>query len=75
MKIPKAIHIVPDLPDWRVERAGAKRASSRHKSQAAAVSAGRRLAKKHRAELIVHSHTGKIEWRNSHGHDPYPPEG
>ncbi len=60
---------------WAVKRDGAKRVSGVYKSQASAVRAARRMAKRQKVELLVRDHRGKIRFRDSYGHDPFPPEG
>lgn len=69
------IEVVPEGAQWAVRRQGAGRAASLHSTQAEAESAGRRLAKKHHTELIIKDRHGRIERRDSYGHDPFPPRG
>ncbi|HQQ20225.1 MAG TPA: DUF2188 domain-containing protein, partial [Exilispira sp.] len=35
----------------------------------------RKLSKKDNTELIIHKKDGRIQQKDSHGHDPYPPKG
>jgi Uncharacterized protein conserved in bacteria (DUF2188) len=49
---------------------GNTRPSSRHETKAEAVAAGRERAKKLRTEHVITTKDGKIQQRNSYGHDP-----
>jgi hypothetical protein len=40
-----------------------------------AVGIARRLAVANRSELIVQGRSGRIQFRDSHGSDPFPPRG
>lgn len=76
MKKSRNIHVVPGADrTWAVEREGSSRALSRHRTQAAARRKARAVARRTKVELFVHSRTGRIESRDSFGHDPYPPRG
>ena len=72
-----AIHTVYRSADgmWINRVAGSDRASSVHRTKAEAVARGRELAINARTEHIVHNRDGSIAYRNSYGHDPYPPPG
>lgn len=59
---------------WQVKSSGAQRASSLHRTQADAISAGRRIAINRRCELIIQGKNGKIRNTNSYGNDPCPPK-
>jgi hypothetical protein len=71
----KRQHVVPNGEKWSVKTAGASRASSTFKTQAEAIKAATRKAKKEGTELYVHGRDGRIRERNSYGHDPHPPKG
>ena len=62
--------MVPREGEWIVEREGATRASSRHRTQAEADERARAVARREQAELIVHGRDGKIRHRESYGNDP-----
>jgi uncharacterized protein DUF2188 len=53
-----------------VEREGAARVSSRHRTQAEADARGRVVARRARVELIIHGRDGRIRQRDSYGNDP-----
>lgn len=71
----KNVHVVPRNGDWAVRRGGAERDSSRHNTQAEAIDAGRRMAQRESAELVIHGRNGQIRERDSFGNDPHPPKG
>ena len=59
-KGPKTHHVVPNPQGgWDVKRGGASRAISRNQS----------------TELRIHNRDGRIVGSDSHGNDPFPPEG
>lgn len=68
-------HVVPHPEGWAVKPAGGERASSVHRTQHEAIERGRDIARNQGTELLIHGRDGKIRARDSHGHDPYPPEG
>ena len=59
-------HVVPNTGGWSVKRAGAGKASSVHKTQAEAIDAARRLARKQQTELYIHGRDGRIIERSSY---------
>jgi len=63
------VHVVPRDGDWVIEREGATRASSRHRTQAEADERGRAVARREHVELIVHGRDGRIRQRDSYGND------
>jgi hypothetical protein len=68
-------HVVPRSGGWAVKREGASRASSTHRTQAAAATVARRTAKRMHGETFIHRPNGAIRDRNSYGNDPHPPTG
>lgn len=68
-------HVVPHSQGWAVKGAGNERATSVHPTQAAAIAAGRDLARSQGSELLIHRENGQIRARDSYGNDPYPPKG
>lgn len=67
-------HVVPSKGGWKVKGAGKSNASSSHKTQKAAIKAGRQKAKKNNSELVIHGKSGKIRDKDSYGNDPNPPK-
>ena len=71
----KNIHITHRKDkSWAVIGEGDKRASSRHSTQSAAVDAGKPLAQKNKAELVIHDVKNRIRDKDSFGKDPNPPK-
>lgn len=68
-------HVVPHADGWAVRGAGASRATETFERKSEAVDRGREIAKNQRTELVIHGKDGQIQSKDSHGHDPFPPEG
>lgn len=67
-------HIVPASDGgWNVKRGGSQRASGHYATKREAIDAGRIISRNQGTELISHGQNGKIQWSDSHGHDPCPP--
>lgn len=66
-------HVVKHENGWAVKREGGQRASSVHKTQGEAISAGKPLAQKNKTELVIHRANGRIRDSDSYGNDPHPP--
>lgn len=65
-----------DREQWRVARAGSRRASNYVDHANDAWSRTNELAEKSGGEAFKHrKDNGRIHMRNSHGNDPYPPKG
>jgi hypothetical protein len=58
-------HVVPNEGDWAVRREGNKRITSKHRKQSTAIRKAKTLAKKHKADVIVHRQDGTIRDRIS----------
>ncbi|KPM31878.1 Hypothetical protein I595_1526 [Croceitalea dokdonensis DOKDO 023] len=56
-------HVVPYEDGWAVRREGNKRITSKHQKQSTAITKAKRLAKKHKADVIVHRADGTIRDR------------
>lgn len=56
-------HVVPYEGDWAVRREGNKRITSKHRKQSTAINAAKRLAKKYKADVIIHREDGTIRDR------------
>lgn len=69
-------HVTPH-PDggWQVKGAGSTRATVRTKTQADAIGIARNIARNQGTELVIHRPNGQIRDKDSHGSDPYPPQG
>jgi len=60
---------------WENKREKSARPLSSHLTKDPAVAQGRKIAKKGKAEHIIHYQDGPIQRRNSYGKDPFPPAG
>lgn len=58
-------HVVPYEGDWAVRREGNKRITSKHRKQSTAIRKAKTLAKKHKADVIIHRADGTIRDRIS----------
>ena len=69
-------HVVPH-PDsgWQVKGAGNTRATVRTTTQKDAIDIARGIARNQGSELVIHRPNGQIREKDSHGKDPFPPEG
>lgn len=68
-------HVVPNGDDWAVKGAGNSKATKITSTKQEAINAARTIAKNQGSELIIHGKDGKIQSKDSHGRDPYPPKG
>ena len=76
----RSVHVTPNpAGGWQVKRAGNVRPSSTHRLKRAAIDAGKRLAKRYRAELVIHRKDGRIGTggtaKRSFGRDPRKTKG
>lgn len=69
-------HVTPH-PDggWQVKGEGNERATVRTSTQKEAIDRAREISRNQGSELIIHRPDGRIREKNSHGNDPFPPEG
>lgn len=69
-------HVTPH-PDggWQVKGAGNSKATVITDTKQQAIDKAREIAKNQGSELIVHGKDGKIQSKDSHGNDPFPPKG
>jgi len=56
-------HVVPYEDGWAVRREGNKRITSKHRKQSTAIRKAKRLAKKYKADVIIHRASGGIRDR------------
>ena len=56
-------HVVPYKDAWAVRREGNKRITSKHRRQDTAINKAKRIAKKHKADVIIHRQDGTIRDR------------
>ena len=58
-------HVVPYKEGWAVRREGNKRITSKHRKQSTAINKAKTLARKHKADVIIHRASGGIRDRIS----------
>ncbi len=69
-------HVVPNPNGgWDVKKAEAERASRHFDTKAEAEKAGRVISQNQNTEFVIHGKDGKIQRKDSHGNDPFPPRG
>ncbi len=56
-------HVVPHDTGWAVRREGNKRITSKHRRQDTAINKAKRLARKYKADVIIHRADGTIRDR------------
>ena len=56
-------HVVPHEKGWAVRREGNKRITSKHRRQDTAIRKAKQLARKYKADLIIHRQDGTIRDR------------
>ena len=59
-------HVVPYKGGWAVRRQGNKRITSKHRKQSTAISKAKILAKRYKADVIIHREGGGIRKRHSY---------
>lgn len=68
-------HVVKHPDGWANKKGGAERATSVHPTKREAEKSAREQSRKEGSELVIHGQDGKIQRKDSHGNDPYPPKG
>lgn len=72
----KTHHVVPNSNGgWDVKKGGAERASKHTDTKAEAVDIAREISRNQGTELTIHGKDGRIQRKDSHGNDPFPPKG
>ncbi|MBC3847080.1 DUF2188 domain-containing protein [Winogradskyella echinorum] len=59
-------HVVPYQEGWAVRREGNKRITSKHRKQSTAINKAKVLAKRYKADVIIHRESGGIRDRVSY---------
>ena len=60
---------------WDVKKGGASRASGHFDRKQEAVDAGRNISRNQGTEFFIHGQDGRIQRKDSHGNDDFPPKG
>ena len=68
-------HVVPRGGEWAIRGEGSVRVTEIVPTKAEAVSRAREISRNQGTELFIHGSDGKIQSRDSHGNDPFPPKG
>lgn len=59
-------HVVPYEDGWAVRREGNKRVTSKHRKQSTAINKAKIIAKRKKADVIIHRESGGIRERLSY---------
>ncbi|MEY8848618.1 DUF2188 domain-containing protein [Psychroserpens sp. XS_ASV72] len=62
-------HVVPYQNGWAVRREGNERITSKHRKQSTAINKAKRLAKRYKADVVIHRESGGIRDRISYRDD------
>lgn len=69
-------HVVPNADGGcDIKKDGATRSSGHFDKKQDAVDARRKISQNQGTEFVIHGKDGKIQRKDSHGKDPYPPKG
>lgn len=70
-------HVTYNLDDgtWNVKGEGNSKATKITSTKQEAIDIARKIAQNQGSELFIHGMDNKIQSRDSHGKDPYPPKG
>ncbi|MFS7200582.1 DUF2188 domain-containing protein [Carnobacterium divergens] len=69
-------HVVPGQNGgWNIKGEGNSKATAHTNTKAEAINKARDISKNQKSELFIHGKDGRIQSRDSHGNDPYPPKG
>jgi hypothetical protein len=72
----KTTHVVHNKNGgWDVKIGGQKTRVSHHHKKDTAIDKARSVSRQRKSELFIHGKDGKIQRKDNHGHDPYPPKG
>ncbi len=72
----KTQHVVPSSNGgWNIQKGGASKATQHFDTKQPAIDRAREIAQNQGAELYVHGKNGRIQGKDSHGNDPFPPKG
>ena len=66
----KDVYVQPNPGGWEVKKRGNERASAVTETKKEAEKIGRDAARKEHSELIIKGEDGRIQQKDSHGHDP-----
>ncbi len=64
-----------DSGTWNVKGEGNSRATKITDTKQQAIDTARKIARNQGSELVIHGKDNKIQSKDSHGKDPFPPKG
>ena len=64
-----------DKGGWGIKQSGGQRSSGHFNTKNDAVDRARTISQNQTTELTIYNKDGKISEKDSHGNDPYPPQG
>lgn len=67
-------HVIPHSEGWAVKKSGSSKSTKVFKTQKEAKKYAKKIAKRKKAELFIHSRRGYIRERNTYGKDQFPPK-
>ncbi len=67
--------VVPVGSNWGVRGQGNERLTAITRTKAEAEARAREISRNQQSELIILGRDGRIQRRDSHGNDPFPPRG
>ncbi|MBU0577377.1 DUF2188 domain-containing protein [Patescibacteria group bacterium] len=62
---------IKETGKWKIQHAGAERASKICGKKAEAIDVGRKISQNQKTEFIVQNKDGQIAFKDSHGNDPH----
>lgn len=69
-------HVVPSSKGgWNVKGAGNSKYTAHTSTKAEATKIARQISRNQGSELIIHGKDGKIQSKDSHSRDTFPPKG
>ena len=69
-------HVVPNHEGgWGVKGAGNSKFTVTSDKKTEAIDVARTISQNQKSELFIHGKDGKIQSRDSHGNDTFPPKG
>lgn len=70
-------HYVVTNPNggWDIKKGGGDRASNHCDTKQEAIEKAREISRNQGSELYIHGLDGRIQGKDSHGNDPFPPKG
>jgi hypothetical protein len=60
---------------WDVKVGGGSKSIKHFETKQFAIKVGRTISQNQGSEFFIHGTNGRIQSRDSHGNDPYPPKG